>query len=53
VSCWNRGATPFTINPGDRIAQMVIVPVVRAEFEVVEDFRSRRAARGSAASGHA
>jgi dUTP pyrophosphatase len=38
VSCWNRGATPFTINPGDRIAQLVIVPVVQAEFDVVEEF---------------
>src|ERR1700677_2336116 len=54
VSCWNRGATPFTINPGDRIAQMVIVPVVRAEFEVVEDFdATTRGAGGFGSSGHA
>ena len=54
VSCWNRGATPFTVNPGDRIAQMVIVPVVRAEFEVVEDFdATTRGAGGFGSSGHA
>jgi dUTP pyrophosphatase len=35
VSAWNRGAEPFTVQPGERIAQMVIVPVVRARFEVV------------------
>jgi dUTP pyrophosphatase len=38
VSCWNRGSSPFTITPGDRIAQMVIVPVVHVDFEVVETF---------------
>ena len=54
VSCWNRGSAPFTINPGDRIAQMVIVPVVRAEFEVVEDFdATSRGAGGFGSSGHA
>src|SRR5271154_816925 len=40
VSVWNRSALPFTINPGDRIAQMVIVPVVHVQFEVVEEFAS-------------
>src|SRR5471032_3250043 len=44
VSCWNRGDAPFTINPGDRIAQLVLVPVVQAEFDVVEDFEWRIAA---------
>ena len=54
VSCWNRGAAPFTVNPGDRIAQMVIVPVVHAEFEVVENFdASVRGAGGFGSSGHA
>ena len=54
VSCWNRGAAPFTINPGDRIAQMVIVPVVHAEFDVVDDFdASARGAGGFGSSGHA
>jgi dUTP pyrophosphatase len=38
VSCWNRGQTPFILNPMERIAQMVIVPVIHAEFNVVEDF---------------
>jgi dUTP pyrophosphatase len=52
VSCWNRGAAPFTINPGDRIAQMVIVPVVQVEFELVEDFAaSARGAGGFGSSG--
>jgi dUTP pyrophosphatase len=54
VSCWNRGTVPFTINPGDRIAQMVIVPVVRAEFDIVEDFDATlRGAGGFGSSGHA
>jgi dUTP pyrophosphatase len=38
VSCWNRGSTPFTIEPLERIAQLVIVPVVQAAFRVVEQF---------------
>ncbi len=38
VSCWNRGDKPFTINIGERIAQMVLVPVVQAEFEIVNEF---------------
>ncbi|MFZ9509022.1 MAG: dUTP diphosphatase [Burkholderiaceae bacterium] len=38
VSCWNRGRDAFTINPLDRIAQMVIVPVVQAQFRLVEGF---------------
>ena len=53
VSCWNRGDAPFTINPGDRIAQLVLVPVVQAEFDVVEDFaESARGAGGFGSSGH-
>jgi dUTP pyrophosphatase len=53
VSCWNRGSSAFTVNPGDRIAQMVLVPVVQAEFEVVEDFSaSVRGAGGFGSSGH-
>jgi dUTP pyrophosphatase len=52
VSAWNRGALPFTINPGDRIAQMVIVPVVQVAFEVVEDFSATaRGAGGFGSSG--
>ena len=38
VSCWNRGQAEFTISPGDRIAQMMFVPVIQAEFEVVDEF---------------
>jgi deoxyuridine 5'-triphosphate nucleotidohydrolase len=38
VSCWNRGSAGFTVEPGERIAQMVIVPVVHADFEIVDDF---------------
>src|SRR5438045_3927651 len=49
VSCWNRGATAFTIEPFERIAQMVIVPVVQAEFRVVDSFDA--SARGEAGFG--
>jgi deoxyuridine 5'-triphosphate nucleotidohydrolase len=38
ISCWNRSNTDFTIQPLDRIAQLVIVPVIRAQFEVVKEF---------------
>lgn len=38
VSCWNRGSTPFTMEVGERIAQLVIVPVIQAEFDLVEEF---------------
>ncbi len=52
VSCWNRGSRPFTIEPGERIAQMVIVPVIQAQFEVVEEFTaSTRGAGGFGSSG--
>ena len=50
VSCWNRGKDSFTIEPGDRIAQMVFVPVVQAEFEVVADFDASH--RGTGGFGH-
>jgi dUTP pyrophosphatase len=49
VSCWNRGSAPFTVEPMDRIAQMVIVPVVQAQFRQVDDFDS--SARGSGGFG--
>jgi len=53
VSVWNRGTAPFTINPGDRIAQMVIVPVVQVGFEVVEEYAATaRGAGGFGSSGH-
>jgi dUTP pyrophosphatase len=52
VSCWNRGPSPFTITPGDRIAQMIIVPVVHVDFEVVDDFAaSARGVGGFGSSG--
>ena len=38
ISCWNRGDTTFTMEPGERIAQLVIVPVVQAQFELVSEF---------------
>ena len=50
ISCWNRGLAPFTIQPGDRIAQLVVVPVLRAEFRVVQEFAA--SARGSGGFGH-
>lgn len=54
VSCWNRGRESFTIQPGDRIAQMVFVPIVRAHFDVVDSFReSTRGAGGFGHSGRA
>ncbi|ATA26132.1 deoxyuridine 5'-triphosphate nucleotidohydrolase [Brenneria goodwinii] len=50
VSVWNRGQQTFTIEPGERIAQMVIVPVVQVEFNLVEDFVSSE--RGEGGFGH-
>ncbi len=52
VSCWNRGQVAYTIAPGERIAQMVVVPVVQVEFEIVDSFtESRRGAGGFGSSG--
>jgi dUTP pyrophosphatase len=50
ISCWNRGSETVAISPGDRIAQLVIVPVVRAEFELVDGFEQTR--RGAGGFGH-
>ena len=50
VSCWNRGQTPFTIAVGERIAQLVLVPVVQAHFELVEEFDASQ--RGAGGFGH-
>lgn len=50
VSCWNRGDQPFRIEVGERIAQLVLVPVVRAAFEQVEEFDESD--RGSGGFGH-
>ena len=50
VSCWNRGSESFTVQPGERIAQMVIVPVVQADFEIVDEFDDSE--RGEGGFGH-
>ena len=50
VSCWNRGQTPFTIEIGERIAQLVLVPVVQAHFELVDEFHASE--RGAGGFGH-
>lgn len=50
VSCWNRGQEPFSAEPGDRIAQMVFVPVIQADFDVVESFTDSD--RGAGGFGH-
>ena len=53
VSCWNRSKDSFNIEPGDRIAQLVFLPVVRVDWEQVEDFESSdRGAGGFGHSGH-
>jgi dUTP pyrophosphatase len=46
VSCWNRGASAFTLQPMDRLAQLVIVPVVQAQFRVVEAFGASQRGEG-------
>jgi len=52
VSTWNRGSAPFTVNPMERLAQLVVVPVVQVSFNVVEDFNtSRRGAGGFGSTG--
>ena len=52
VSTWNRGNAPFTVNPMERLAQLVVVPVVQVGFNVVEDFdTSRRGAGGFGSTG--
>jgi dUTP pyrophosphatase len=52
ISTWNRGQNAFTLNPLERLAQLVIVPVVQAEFNIVEDFEeSERGAGGFGSTG--
>jgi dUTP pyrophosphatase len=54
ISVWNRSGAPFTINPMDRIAQLVVVPVVQVKLNVVEDFAaSERGAGGFGSTGKA
>jgi dUTP pyrophosphatase len=50
VSCWNRGQDEFTINVGERLAQMVFVPVVQAQFEIITEFDQSH--RGEGGFGH-
>lgn len=50
ISCWNRSADHFTINPGDRIAQLVFVPIIRAQFDIVNEFHPT--SRGEGGFGH-
>lgn len=50
VSCWNRAGEPFTIRPGERIAQLVVVPVVQVQLEVVTEFTA--SSRGAGGFGH-
>src|SRR5215468_6125372 len=52
VSCWNRGKEPFVLNPLERLAQLVVVPVVQVELNVVDDFaESERGAGGFGSTG--
>ena len=54
VSTWNRGSEPFTLNPLDRLAQLVVVPVLQVAFNVVDSFeQSQRGADGFGSTGHA
>ena len=54
VSTWNRGSESFTLNPLDRLAQLVVVPVVQVSFNVVDDFeQSHRGEGGFGSTGHA
>ena len=50
VSCWNRGASPFVVEIGERIAQMVFVPIAQVAFELVDEFQTSR--RGEGGFGH-
>ena len=50
VSCWNRGSETFTVQVGERIAQMVFIPVVQAEFDIVDEFHGSQ--RGEGGFGH-
>ena len=52
ISCWNRGDSEFTISPGDRIAQLIIVPVIQTDFRIVKEFtETDRGADGFGSSG--
>jgi dUTP pyrophosphatase len=52
VSCWNRGATAYQLTPGERLAQLVVVPVVQVELDIVDGFAvTERGAGGFGSSG--
>ncbi|MFV9988774.1 MAG: dUTP diphosphatase [Coxiella endosymbiont of Dermacentor nuttalli] len=52
ISCWNRGKFAYTIRPGERIAQLVIIPILKAQFKIVEEFEnSKRGVSGFGSSG--
>jgi dUTP pyrophosphatase len=52
ISCWNRGINPFTLRPGDRLAQLVFLPVLRPQFQIVDSFeKTERAASGFGSTG--
>ena len=52
ISCWNRGTQSYTVAPGERIAQLVIMPILKAHFDIVEDFHfSERGVGGFGSSG--
>lgn len=54
ISCWNRSNVPYTVSPGERIAQLVIVPVLKARFQIVEEFEAtERGAGGFGSTGTA
>jgi dUTP pyrophosphatase len=50
ISCWNRSSTSYSIKPGERIAQMVFVPVEQVEFDIVQEFKQTD--RGEGGFGH-
>ncbi len=53
MSCWNRGQTTFTIQPGERIARLVVVPVLQVEFDVVNEFVATERGAGAASAAPA
>ena len=50
MACWNRSSTAFTIQPGDRVAQLVVLPIARVAFQIVDDFVATE--RGNGGYGH-
>lgn len=50
ISCWNRGQNAYTITPGDRIAQLVFLPIARVKFDIVNEFQAT--SRGTGGFGH-